>query len=150
MLVVLSATLMLVDLFVAVIKVTVFVAIMQLEVSVTLMQVKVSAANMWVAIIQMVFSTMHYAHDYFYCNYTGGCFRCSHLCDSFKQQLYIPFSNWHPFFTELTRKHLKALIKFAFHRFSKYSSKIKILCGQSLYTNRLKNSFITFVFLIGL
>ena len=45
---VLSATMMLVDLFVSVMKVTVSVAILQLEVSATLMQVKVSAANMWV------------------------------------------------------------------------------------------------------
>ena len=48
------------------------------------MQVKVSAANMWVtifietmqvgssvAIMQVVFSTVHYAHDYFYCSYAG-------------------------------------------------------------------------------
>ena len=46
------------------------------------MQVKVSTANMWVTIfieiihvkvsitiMQIVFSTVHYAHDYFYCNY---------------------------------------------------------------------------------
>ena len=46
------------------------------------MQVKVIAGNMWVtifieimhvgvsvAITQVVFSTVHYAHDYFYCNY---------------------------------------------------------------------------------
>ena len=46
MLVVLSATLILVDLFVAVKKMTASVAIMQLEVSATLMQVKISAANM--------------------------------------------------------------------------------------------------------
>ena len=70
---------------------------MQLEVSATLMQVKVSAANMWVtifieimqvgvsvAIIQELFLTVHYTHDYFYCNCPGGCFRCSHVCDSFK------------------------------------------------------------------
>ena len=50
MLVVLSATLILVDHFVAVMKVTVSVAIMQLEVSATLMPVKISAANMWVTI----------------------------------------------------------------------------------------------------
>ena len=79
MLVVLSATFMLVDLF---------VAIMQLEVSAAFMQVKVSAANIWVTIfieiMQVLFSTVHYAHDYFYCNYAGGCFRCSHVCDSFK------------------------------------------------------------------
>ena len=50
MLVALSATLMLVYLFVAVMKATVSFAIMQLEVSATLTQVKVSAANMWVTI----------------------------------------------------------------------------------------------------
>ena len=46
------------------------------------MQVTVSAAKMWltifvvimqmgvsVAIMQVVFSAVHYAHDYFYCNY---------------------------------------------------------------------------------
>ena len=91
---VLSATLILVDLFVLVMKVTVSVAIMLLEVSATLIQVKVSAANMWVTIIieiiqvgvsvavmQVVFSTLHYGHDYFYCNYASGCFHCSHVCD---------------------------------------------------------------------
>ena len=126
MLVVLSATLMLVDLFVAVMKVTVYVAIMQLEVSATLVQLKFSTANIWVTIfieimqvgvsvviMQVVFSTVHYTHDYFYCNYAGGCFSCSHVCDSF---------------IKLTRKHLKVLIKFAFHHFSKYPSKIKIFC----------------------
>ena len=79
---------MLVDLFVVVMKVTVFVAIMLLEVPATLMQVKVSAANMWVTvfieIMLVVFSKLHYGLDYFYCNYAGGCFRCSHVCDSFK------------------------------------------------------------------
>ena len=67
--VVLSSTIMLVDLFIA------------------FMQIKVSAANMWVthffeimhlrvsiAIMQVVFSAVHYAHDYFYCNYAGDCF----------------------------------------------------------------------------
>ena len=61
--VVLSSTIMLVDFFVV------------------FMQVKVSAANMWVTMIfvimhvgvsgvitQVVFSAVHYAHDYFYCN----------------------------------------------------------------------------------
>ena len=97
---------MLVNIFVAVMKVTVSDAIMQLEVSATLMPLKISAVNMWViifieimqvgesvAIMQVVFSTVHYAHDYVYCNYAGGCFRCSHVCNSFKQQIYIPFSN---------------------------------------------------------
>ena len=58
---------------------------------------KVSAANIWVTIFieimqvgvyvaatQVVFSTERYAHDYFYCNYAGSCFRCSHVCNSFK------------------------------------------------------------------
>ena len=144
MFVVLSATLMLVDLFVAVMKVIVSVAIMQLDVSATLMQVKVSAANMQVTIfikimqmgfsvtsMQVVFFTVHYAHDNLYCNYAGGCFRCSHICHSFKEQLYIPF-------------------KFTFHHFSKFAAKVKILFRQNLYTNRLKESFSTFVFPIGL
>ena len=46
MLVVLSATFILVNRFVAVMQVTVSVAIMQLEVSAPFMQVKVSEANM--------------------------------------------------------------------------------------------------------
>ena len=57
---------------------TASVAIMQLEVSAAFMQVKVLAANMWVTIfieimhgvsvtiMQVVFSTVHYAHDYFF------------------------------------------------------------------------------------
>ena len=45
---VLSATIMLVDLFVANTQVTVSVATMQLEVSAAFMQMKVSAANIWV------------------------------------------------------------------------------------------------------
>ena len=90
MLVVLSATLMLVDRFVSVMKVTVSVTIMQLEVSATPMLVKVSAFFLklcrWesVAIMQVIFPTVHYAHDYFFCNYASGCFRCSYVCDSFK------------------------------------------------------------------
>ena len=59
-------------------------AIMQVEVSTTLMQVKISAAYMWVTIFIVVFSTVRYAHDYFYCNYAGGSFYYSHVCDSFK------------------------------------------------------------------
>ena len=56
------------------------------------MQVKVSAANMWVTIfietmlvevsveiIQVVFFTVHYARDYFYCGYAGDCFCCSNF-----------------------------------------------------------------------
>ena len=97
MLVVLSATLMLVDLYVGVMKVTVSVGIMQLEASVTLTPMKMSAASMWVTIFYWNYaggslccnheggiSTVHYAYDYFYCNYAGGCFGCSHVCDNFK------------------------------------------------------------------
>ena len=50
MLVVLSATIMLVDLFVAIMQETVSVAIMQLEVSTASMQV-VSAGKIWVTIL---------------------------------------------------------------------------------------------------
>ena len=39
---------------------------------------------------------------------------------------------------------------FVVHHFSKYSSKIKILRGQNLYTNRAKESFSSFVFMIEL
>ena len=82
---VLSATFILVDLFVAIMQVTVSVENFQLEVSAPFIQVKVSVANMWVTIfieilhvevsvtiMQVVFSTvMHYAHNYFYYNYAG-------------------------------------------------------------------------------
>ena len=70
---------------------------MQLEVSAAFTQVKVSLANTWVtifteimhvgdsvAIMQVLFSAVQYAHDYFYCNYAGDCFCCSYVCDSFK------------------------------------------------------------------
>ena len=72
------------------------VALIPLEVSVPFMQGKVFAVDMWVtiffetmqvgvsvAIMQVLFSTVHYAHDYFYCSYTGDYF-CSYVCDSFK------------------------------------------------------------------
>ena len=71
-------------------QVTVSVAITQLEISATFMLVKVFATNIWVTIfieimhveekkiMEVVFSSaMHYAHDCFYCNYAGHCFRCS-------------------------------------------------------------------------
>ena len=74
---------MLVDLSVTIMQVTVSVAVMQLEVSAAHMQATVSAANMWVtiffvimqmgvaivAIMQVLFSAVDYAHDSFYCNY---------------------------------------------------------------------------------
>ena len=72
------------------------VAIMQL-VSTTHMQVTVSAAKMWltifnvimqmgvsVAIMQVVFSAVHYAHDCFCCNYADKFFFYSYLGDSLK------------------------------------------------------------------
>ena len=61
------------------------------------MQVTVSAAKMWltifvvmmqmgvsVAIIQVVFSAVHDAHDCFNCNYAGESFFYSFVGDSFK------------------------------------------------------------------
>ena len=68
MLVVLSATFILVDLFVAIMQVTVSVKIMQLEVSTPFMQVKVSAANVWVTIF---IETMHVEVCY---NHAGSIF----------------------------------------------------------------------------
>ena len=86
----LSATFMLVDLFVAIVQVTVSVTIMQLQVSAEFMQVKVFTANIWVTIfiettqvgdsvgiMQLVFSTVHYAHGYFFCSYADDCFICT-------------------------------------------------------------------------
>ena len=61
------------------------------------MQGTVSAANMWVtifvvmmqmgvpvAIMQVVFSAVHYAYDCFYCNYAGESFLYSYVGDTFK------------------------------------------------------------------
>ena len=61
------------------------------------MQGTVSAANMWVtifvvmmqmgvpvAIMQVVFSAVHYAYDCFYCNYAGESFSYSYVGDTFK------------------------------------------------------------------
>ena len=69
----------LVDLSVTIMQEIVSVAVMQLEVSAAHMQVTVSVANMWVtifievsvAIMQVVFSAVHCAHDCVYCNYGG-------------------------------------------------------------------------------
>ena len=63
---VLSATFILVDLFVVIIQVTVSVEIMQLEVSAPLMQVKVSAANMWVTVLIEIMHCYNYAGSIFY------------------------------------------------------------------------------------
>ena len=71
---------------------------MQLEVSAAHMQITVSAANMqltiFIVVIQMgvsakimqvVFSSVHYAHDGFHCNYAGNSFFYSYVVgDSFK------------------------------------------------------------------
>ena len=75
MLVVLSAALILVDLFIAVMKVAieVSVAITQLEVSSTLMNVKISAPNMW--------------GDNCFGNYAGGSLCCNHAGVNFYSAL---------------------------------------------------------------
>ena len=46
--------------------------------------IEITQVGVSFAIMQVVFSTVHCAHDYFYCSYAGGCFHCSHICDSFK------------------------------------------------------------------
>ena len=61
---------MLVDLSVAIMQVTVSLAIMWMTIFMVIMQVGVFLAAMLV-----VFSAMHYAHDCFYCNYVGDCFK---------------------------------------------------------------------------
>ena len=71
--VVLSATIMLMDLFVTIMQVTVSVAIMMLEVSAAFMQVKVSSANMWVTIF------IEIVHVGDCCN-NAGSISCSALC----------------------------------------------------------------------
>ena len=65
---------------------------MLVDLFVAILQVKVSAANMWgtifieimhvgvsVVIMQVLFSTVHYTHDYFYCSYAGDCLCCSYV-----------------------------------------------------------------------
>ena len=42
---------------------------------------------------------------------------------SFKKQLYIPFSNWYPFFIKLTRNHQKAYLFFLGNTFFKAGSR---------------------------
>ena len=69
---ILSVTVMLVDLFVAIMQVTVSVAIMQLEVSAAL-KATASAVNMWVTIFIVIMQVG------FCCNYASGIF-CSALC----------------------------------------------------------------------
>ena len=77
-------TRMLVDLSLAIMQVTVSVAIMELEIFAAHTQMIVSEAKRWVAILQVVFSAVHYAHDCFYCNYAGKSFFYSHIGDDFK------------------------------------------------------------------
>ena len=109
MLAVLSATFMLVDVFVAIMQVTVSVAFMHLEVSAAFMPVKVSAANTWmtisieimhvgvsVAILRVLFSTVHYSHDYFYCNYPGAVSVVA---------MYVTISSRNVIFLSLTDTH---------------------------------------------
>ena len=72
------------------------VAIMQLEVSGAHVQVTVSAAKIWltvfvvmqmgvsVAIMQVVFSAVNYAHDCFCCDYAGKSYFYSYVGGSFK------------------------------------------------------------------
>ena len=75
MLMVLSATFILADLFVTIMQVTVSVESIQLEVSVPFLQVKVSAANMWVTI------------DNFYRNYGRGSLCYNHVGSIFYSAL---------------------------------------------------------------
>ena len=80
--VVLSVTVMFVDLYVTIVQVTVF------KVSAALTQMTLSGSSMWVTIfivikqvgvsvatMHMLFSAVHYAHYCFYCSYPGNCLK---------------------------------------------------------------------------
>ena len=71
------------DLSVVIKQVTVSVAIIQLEVFGASMQVTVPAGKMWfkisVAIMQVVLTAVHYAHNCFHCNYAGKSFFYSYV-----------------------------------------------------------------------
>ena len=84
-------------LFVTGLLVDLSVMIKQLEVFGAHMQVTVSAAKMWlaifvvimqmgvsVAVMQVVFSALHCAHNGFYCNYAGEPFFYSYVGGSLK------------------------------------------------------------------
>ena len=58
------------------------------DLSVAIMELTVS-----VAIMQVVFSAVHFAHGYFYCIYVGHSFFYSHVGDSFKLKFHIPFTD---------------------------------------------------------
>ena len=105
---------MLVDLSVTIMQLTVSVAIMQLEVSAAHVQVTVSAASMQmaiftvirqmgdsVAIMQVVFSAMHYAHDCLHGNYAGD------YPPSFFEGIPLPF--WVPL---LSKANIKSYLLF--------------------------------------
>ena len=74
MLVILSATVMLMNLSVAITQVIVSVTIKQLEVPAAFMQVKLSAANMWMIIFIEMMQVGGLC-----CNYASGIF-CNALC----------------------------------------------------------------------
>ena len=113
------------------------------------MQVTVPTANMWMAIfiiiMQMVYSAVHYAHDWFCCNYAGNGF-CYSFVQKFQVAILYSFP-WHTLLIKPTKKTFKRYyICCAFHHFCKYSSNIKILWGYKLYTNRANNVILYFRF----
>ena len=94
-----------------------------------------------VAIMQMVFSAVHYAHEYFYCNYAGGCFRCSNVTASSSNFIFLS-SDWH------WQKTFKGIIS-SLH----FTTLINILPKLRYFVGRIYiqiGSFSTFVFPIGL
>ena len=67
--VIISATGMLVDIYVAIMQMTVSTANIWVTIFIVIMQMGAS-----VAIMHVVFSAVDYAHDRFYCNYAGDTF----------------------------------------------------------------------------
>ena len=101
--VVLSVTVMLVDLSVRLIQVTVSAANIWVTIFVVIMQVEVS-----VAIMQVLFCAMHYVHDCFYCNCAGNCFCYSNVGDSFSNNFI--FLSLTPTFHTVDQKTFEGII----------------------------------------
>ena len=63
---------------------------MQMTAFIVILQMGVS-----IAIMQVVFSAVHYTHDCFHCNYAGDYFFYSYVGDSFKVTISYSFLSFH-------------------------------------------------------
>ena len=71
---------------------------------IVIMQVGVS-----VAVMQVVFSTVHYVYDSFYCNFASDCVCYSYVGDSLNNN-FIFISLTEPTFYKIDRKTFKGII----------------------------------------